>query len=209
MDRMEVTIHIDVNGIGPMRANLRDSLVVANLITTIKDKFNLDGNFELRLENSDQPLNAQSALNQSGVSDGFALIFARVVEGTGTAQAIARGVHNPLSRKFKRVYLQEERALTQYDIAWQPALIGRKDRRDPSNNKLLAVDLEDNEDSPTVSRHHACLTENDGEFNIESLNAQNPAYLGDLRLSPNHKYPLPIGSRIRVGRVMLTFYVIS
>ncbi|MBI3362211.1 MAG: FHA domain-containing protein [Chloroflexi bacterium] len=206
---MTVTIEIRANDIGPKQANLRSSLVAANLITTIKDKFNLDGNFELLLQNSRQPLSAESALDRAGVAEGSTLIFSRVVEGTGTAEAIERGVRLRLSKKFKRVYLQEERTLGEYDIAWHPAIIGRKDRRDPSKNKLLTADLDDLEESQTVSRHHACITEKDGSFFIESTNEHNPTYLGDTRLKMGLKYPLPIGSRIRVGRVSLVFYIIS
>ena len=76
--------------------------------------------------------------------------------------AIRRGLRARLSKNFKRVYLQEDRALAEYDLAWQPAVIGRKDHRDPSKNKLLAVDLGDMEEAPSISRHHACITEAGG-----------------------------------------------
>lgn len=209
MDRMNVTIEIQANGITPRRVNLRSSLLVSNLIATTKDKFNLDGNFELRLKDSRQPLKPDSELDEAGVTEDSVLVCSRVLEATGTLDAIKRGAREGLSKKFKRVYLQDERNLIEYDIAWQPAIIGRKDVRDPSKNKLLAVDLEDLEEATTVSRHHACITEQNGSFFIESINERNPTFLGDARLRPGVKHPLPAGSKIRAGRVAVTFHVIS
>ncbi|MBI5081027.1 MAG: FHA domain-containing protein [Chloroflexi bacterium] len=209
MDRMNVTIDVQANDIGAKRANLRSSLLVGNLIATIRDKFNLDGEFQIRLEDSRQPLTPEAELETSGVTEGSVLICSRVVEASGTLEAIRRGARESLSKKYKRVYLQDERNLSEYDIAWQPAIVGRKEIRDPSKNRLLAVDLEDLEESYTVSRHHACLTEKDGSFFIESINERNATQLGATRLRFGAKYPLPAGSKIRVGRLNLTFYVIS
>lgn len=207
MDRMNITI--EVQAVGPKRANVRSSMFVSSLIATAKDKFNLDGNYVLLRKGERQPLDPEMPLDQAGVADGSVLVCARVVQASRTKEAIQRGVREPISPQFKRVYLQEERQLVEFDIAWQPAIIGRADRRDPSNNKLLAVDLEGVEDSPTVSRHHACITEKDGSFFIESISENNPTYVGDARLKSGIKVPLPVGSRVRVGRLMLTFYIIS
>jgi hypothetical protein len=209
MDRMTLTIDIRASSIGPKRVNLRSSLVVDNLVATIKDKFNLDGEYELRLDNARQALPQSMELDRAGVTDGAVLLCTRIVESTGTLDDIRRGMRARLSKNFKRVYLLEGHALAEYDLAWQPAVIGRKDNRDPSKNKLLAVDLGDLEEATTVSRHHACITEEGGSFYLESLNEQNPTYLGDTRLRFGVKYPLPVGSRVGVGRVALTFYTIS
>jgi len=209
MDRMNLTIDIRANSIGARRVNLRSSLLVENLITTIKDKFNLDGEYELRLDSARQALPRASALDQAGVADGAVLVCTHVVESTGTLDAIRRGLRARLSKNFKRVYLQDGRTLAEYDLAWQPAVIGRRDRGDPSKNKLLAVDLGDVEEASSISRHHACITEEGGTFYLESVNEQNPTYLGDMRLRFGVKYPLPVGSRIGVGRASLTFYSIS
>src|SRR5437016_11394626 len=109
MDRMNLTIDIQANEIGPRRVNLRSSLVIANLITTIKDKFNLDGQFELRLENGLQALPVGIALDQAGVADGGGLVCAPVLETSGTLDLIKRGARSKLSPLYKRVYVQEER----------------------------------------------------------------------------------------------------
>src|SRR5690349_18652826 len=64
MDRMNLTLDIRANAIGPKRVNLRSSLLVDNLIATIKDKFNLDGEFELRADNGRQPLPPELELDR-------------------------------------------------------------------------------------------------------------------------------------------------
>jgi FHA domain-containing protein len=209
MDRMNLTIDIRASSVGPKRVNLRSSLLVDNLIATIKDKFNLDGEFELRVDNARQALQPGVELDRAGVTDGAVLVVTRIVESTGTIDAIRRGQRARLSKNFKRVYLQEGHALAEYDLAWQPAVIGRKDNRDPSKNKLLAVDLGDMEEASSVSRHHACITEEGGSFYLESINEHNPTYLGDMRLRFGVKYPLPVGSRIGIGHVSLTFYTVG
>ncbi len=209
MDRMNLKLDIQANSVGVKKVNLRSSLLIDNLITTIKDKFNLDGQYEVRLSNGHQPLPPSLELNRAGVSDGAVLVITRIVQSTGTLDAIRLGMRVRLSKNFKRVYLTEEHALAEYDLGWQPAVIGRKDNHDPSKNKLLAVDLGDMEEATSISRHHACITEDGGSFFLESINEHNPTYLGDSRLRFGVKYALPVGTRIGIGRVSLTFYTIS
>ncbi len=207
MDRLTVTI--EIQNIGPKRANVRGTMFVSSLVSTIQDKFNLDGNFELRLKNQRQPLNPQSELDQAGVAEGAVLVCSRIMEATGTVDAIKRGVRERFSKKFRRVYLLEERNRIEFDIFWHPAIIGRKDRANPSNNKLIVADMEDIEETPSVSRHHACLTEKDGSFFIESINELNLTLVSGAKIRPGVKHPLPPGALIQVGNISLTFNVIS
>jgi FHA domain-containing protein len=207
MDRLNLTL--DIQSIGPRRVNVRSSLVVANLIATIKDKFNLDGSFELRWKEGRRALSLESALDAAGVADGHTLGCVRTAESTGAVEAIQRGERAAFSRAFQRVYVAEDRTDNEYEIGWQPAIIGRTDRHNPSYNRLLAVDLGDLEDLPTVSRHHACLTEHAGAFSIESLQGQNPTYVDGVRLRPGQKFPLHAGAKIQVGRLTLTFHQIN
>jgi hypothetical protein len=209
MDRMTLTLTIKTNDIGPKRVNVRSSLLVANLITTIKDKFNLDGNYELRLKGGNGILPSERALDQAGVTEGSELVCTRVIEASGTVDVIARGVREPFSKSYARVFLHEQRTLSEYDLMWQPAILGRKDLRNPANNRLLAVDLEDVEELPTVSRHHAGITEQNGSFFIESLQDRNPLYLDGAQVRPFIKHPLSAGALIQMGRVWLTFQLIS
>jgi hypothetical protein len=209
MDRLKLTLDIRPNDVGIKKIDVRSSLVVANLLADIQDKFNLDGTLQLHLEGGETALGPAEQLQQAGVTDGAKLVCERVIEDTGTQDAIQRGIKEPFEGQFKRVYLQEEHSLTEYDLTWQPAIVGRRDYHNPSNNKLLAVDLEDIEDLPTVSRHHAVITLTDGKFFLERLSDRNPTYLNEKPLKGGRKYPLPAGAKIQIGRVSLTFYIIS
>jgi len=209
MDRMTLTLDIRADDIGLKQVNVRSNLVVANFIAEIQDKFNIDGTLGLNPEGMDDSLSLHTSLDQIGITDGSVLVCERLMEETDTMDYIERGVREPFEEEFKRVYLHEQRTQTEYDLVWQPAIIGRKDHRNPSNNKLLAVDLEDTEDLPTVSRQHACITLREGTFFIETIQARNPTFLDETRLKPGIKYPLAPGSVIQVGRVSLTLYIIS
>ncbi len=209
MDRMNLTLEIRPNEIGDRQVNVRSSLMVANLIAEIQDKFNLDGTLQLQLEGEQTPLSLTMPLERAGIGDGSKLVCDRVMEDTGTMEAIERGVRHELEGKFKRVYLTEQRTLTEYDLNWQPAVIGRRDHRNPSNNRLLAVDLEDAEDLPTVSRQHACITLDGGSIFVESIQPRNPTFLDGAKLKTGIRYPLNAGSSLQVGRVTLTFNIIG
>jgi hypothetical protein len=207
--RLTLSLDIRPNGVGVKKVNVRSSLVVGNLISQIKDKYNLDGNLQLQLGDGGDILNSESALESSGASDGGLIVCTRVMESTGTLDAIQRGVRERFADRFQRVYLSEDRTMTEFDLAWQPAIVGRRDYNNPSNNRLLAVDLEEIEELPTVSRHHACVTLEKGTFFLETIQARNPTYLDGTRLEQGLKYPLAAGSSIQVGRVSLTFHIIS
>lgn len=209
MERLTLSVTIRPNKIGKKEVNVRSSMTVANFIAAIQDKFNLDGPLELHLKGGGGPLEISEPIEGIGVADGGVLVCKRVVEDTGTQDAIQRGIREPFDDQFKKISIVESHTLTEYDLTWQPAIVGRKDHRNPSNNRLLAVDLEGTEDLPTVSRHHACITMQEGTFFIEQIQDHNPTFLDETRLEVGMKYPLAAGSTIRLGRVTLTFYVIS
>lgn len=209
MERLTLTLDIRPNKIGKQQVNIRSSMTVANFIAAIQDKYNLDGTLELNVKGAEGPLLRSEPIERIGVADGGVLICKRVVEDTGTQDAIQRGLREPFDDQFKRVHLVESRTMAEYDLTWQPAIVGRKDHRNPSNNQLLAVDLEGTEDLPTISRQHACISMHEGTFFLEQIQEHNPTFLGETRLDFGVKYPLAAGSTIRLGRVMLTFYVIS
>lgn len=205
MDRRNLTLDIRADDIGTKQVNVRASLTVGNLITTIKDKFNLDGEFRLTQPGSTEALAPETPLDQAGVEEDGTLVCTRVTEATGTLDAIRGGERHGFSKAFKRVWLTEGSTLSEYDLTWQPAVIGRKDHRNPMNNRLLAVDLEHVEELPTVSRHHACISEKRGQFLLEDIQGRNPVYLDGTRLRQGTQHPLTAGQSIQVGRVRLTF----
>ncbi len=209
MDRLKINLDIQAEGIGSKQVNVRSNLQVASLLANIIDKFNLDGSFILRVPGSRTPLPDEAALDQLGVLDGTSLVCARVFESTGTLDAITRGVRVPFSKRFTRVYLREQRTLSEFELRWQPSIIGRRDVNNPSNNRLLAADLEDLEKLPSVSRHHAAITERDGSFFIEAVQERNPLLLDGVKLRYGEKYPLQPGAVAKLGNVSLSFQVIG
>jgi len=207
MGRLNITI--EIKNIGSKRANVRSSLQVGNLVASIKDKFNLDGNYALYRKGERQLLDPTAELEASGIVEGTVLGCLRKDEDTGTKDAIRLGVRQRFSKKFRRVSLSEESKRLEYDLLWSPAIIGRKDRSNPSNNRLLAVDLEEAEESASVSRHHACITEANGSFYIESVNEKNLTILNGTKIRPGTKHPLPAGAVIQVGNLKLVFNLVA
>jgi hypothetical protein len=205
MDRLHLSLDIRAGNIGAKRVNVRASLTVGNLIAAIKDKFNLDGEFRLSPAGAAEPLPPETPLDQAGVHDDSTLACVPVTEATGTLDAIRAGERHAFSKAFKRVWLAESSTLAEYDLVWQPAVLGRKDHRNPMHNRLLAVDLEPAEELPTVSRHHACITEKRGQFFLEDIQGRNPVYLDGTRIRQGTQHPLTAGQSIQVGRVRLTF----
>src|SRR3990172_9697624 len=91
MDRHNLTLDIKAANIGAKRVNVRGSLTVENLIATIKDKFNLDGEFRLTRQGAPEPLAPEAALDHAGVEDESTLLCVRVTEATGTLDSIRSG----------------------------------------------------------------------------------------------------------------------
>ena len=207
MDRLTLTLDIREGNLKPQPVNVRASLTAGNLILIVKDKFNLVDSYELRLKGGAQALPEEAPLDQAGVTDGSTLIVTRLLQATGTLDVITRGERKAFSKAFSRVYLREDRTRNEYDLVWHPAIIGRRDHRNPANNRLLALDLEDLEELPSVSRHHACITEAGGTFYIESLQARNPVYVDGQRIADSTKVALQPGASIQAGRLGFEFLV--
>ncbi len=207
MDRLTITLEIREGNLKPQPVNVRGNMTAGNLVLIVKDKFNLVENYELRLKGGTQALPEEAPLDQAGVSDGSTLIVTRVLQATGTLDRIARGERKPFSKTFSRVYLREDHTRNEYELIWQPAIIGRRDHRNPANNRLMALDLEDLEELPSVSRHHACITEAGGTFFIEPLQARNPVYVDGQRVTEGMQMPLQPGVTIQVGRLGFDFLV--
>ena len=81
--------------------------------------------------------------------------------------------------------------------------------RNPSNNRLLSADLEDLEELPSVSRHHAAIIEKDGSFYIEPTQERNAVLMDGTRLRYGERHPLQPGAVIKVGNISLSFQIIG
>lgn len=207
MNRLELTIAIKALNSPPRRVNVRADLPVGSLLTSIKDHFNLVGQFELRMANSRQALDPSKPLVEVGVRPGASLECIALREQSNTPLLIQQGERRKFSQGVGRVFFRDQNSLTEYELKWWPAIIGRVDMADPSRNRLLAVDLHTGDQTNGVSRHHACVTEDGGSFFIEALAENNPVYVEGKKLPPGVRYPLPTGTSLQLGRVSLNFNV--
>jgi pSer/pThr/pTyr-binding forkhead associated (FHA) protein len=205
-DRIE--IYLDVEGIGVKRINVRRNLYVRNLIDEVRSKFDFrQGGYVLRWQESDLALDPDRTLEHHQVEDGAALSFSSEAQQQSEAQRMIEAGTRASINTRQQVYLEEEREGRVFDIAWQPAIMGRADQTHANRNKLLAVDLTSTRGSEFVSRHHACITEANGQYYVEGLSARNPTYVNNMPLAMGERTILQPGDRIRVGRISLIFHL--
>jgi hypothetical protein len=79
-------------------------------------------------------------------------------------------------RPTKQIYLRDEGAGRVYKLHWLPALIGRAETG--PQHALIAVDLAAHAHGLRVSRYHAQITEENGQYAIQAL-SQNPTTIKD------------------------------
>ena len=204
-DRIFITINL--NGDGRKKLNTRRNVLVQSLIDEIRQRFDFPiGEYALVGKDAKEALDVGRTLAQYAIKDGDELLFRESFkqETSQTLALIQRGIREPIHGD-SAAFLEEERQGQIFDIIWKPAVIGRMYQRDPSKNKLLAVDLSSIRGSDYVSRHHASITERAGQYFIEGLNERNPTYINDSRIEHQHAHILQPGDRIRVGKVVLIF----
>jgi len=208
-DRIRLTL--DIITVGRKRVDVRADLTVKALLDNVRDRWNLAGapmQMTLGADNrplpSDRPLNT---LNSLGVLEGAVLICRPQPQQTSTAALIATGRRIKLSRAYRKVSLVEPNSLREFEIQWQPAVIGRRDPKDEKMNQMLAVDVTTLDPKFSVSRQHACITETNGAFEIEVLQNRNPLYVNDRRLVPGERTAIATNASIRLGVLQLTFRI--
>ena len=209
MTRTTLAVNFQIDQLkGDKRLNIRGDLTAGDLMTAIQKQYSLDGLYELKF--AGRSLDPTLPLDEQGVTENARLLFSNVeIKRSDTAEKIARGQRMDLSVQKARVYFRDDREGTEYDVTWQPCVIGRRDPRDPARNRLLAVDLEEAGDALSVSRHHACLIEEGGVFYVEGLNQRNPTYVNDAPLRFGNRALLHAGDRVLVGKISLTFYIMD
>jgi hypothetical protein len=207
MDRVNLTITSELfDDNMHQEASVRKNATVRNLIEDIRREFSLlEGNYTLSVKGSTKPLEHGKTLEQLGIQTGVELVFDRerrrlsqqmVVRGGQFFQALSGPAH---------AFLREESSGQLFELEWQPAIIGRPDTGNPASAEILAVDLSELPEARTVSRQHARLTEQNGQYYLEGLAERNPTFLNDRELLRGEKRALLPGDEIRVGKVVLTF----
>jgi len=87
-------------------------------------------------------------------------------------------------RPSDKIYLREQLWGKVYKLSWLPAIIGRPDKNQPFDDRL-AVNLDTYETGLRVSRRQAKITEENGQYYIESM-SRNPTSIknGDEKIIP-------------------------
>ena len=71
------------------------------------------------------------------------------------------------------------------------------------------VDLDSDDPEAKVSRRHARITMNDGQYFLEDLGSTNGTFVNrGKRLSPGERHPLKDGDEIIVGKTFLRFHLV-
>jgi hypothetical protein len=209
MDRIVLTITSELFDDNiHQEASVRRNITVRNLIEETRREFSLlEGNYTLVVKGASKPLSPDQTMEQLGIQTGSELIFDRERRRL-SQQMIMRGdqVYQPLSGGAQAV-LREETTGTVFPIEWQPAVIGRGDANNTTGGSALAVNLSNMEEARTVSRQHARIIEQGGQFFLESLAPRNPTFLNDRELVSGERRVLQQGDKIRAGKITLLFEV--
>ncbi len=205
-ERVNVTITSELFDEPEQEASIRTNLTARALIEEICREFDLlQGEYVLKRQGEETPLDPNKTLAQLGVKMGDILLFEREQRRL-SQQIVRRG-----GRFFQRIpgakvaVLVEEQSGQAFPIRWQPAIVGRPSANNPTSAEILAVNLGTLPNAKTVSRQHAQITEQKGRYFLEGLAKRNPTFLNEEELAHGEKRMLRAGDRIRVGRITLRF----
>ncbi len=208
MERITVTVTSDLFDEVNQEASLRKNISVRSLIGEIQKEFALpDGMYSVRLQGSTKALDLDKTLDQIGVKSGAQIIFTR--ERRSAARAVAEG-RDPNKRPLsglKRASVRIEPGGQSFALEWQPAIIGRPDANNPATASALAVNLGNHEEVKSVSRQHAAITERNGTYLIESLQAHNLVKMNGEDVEIGERRRLSDRDELLVGKIALSFHV--
>jgi hypothetical protein len=200
-------LHIDVFEKKNQRALAMCNLTPPELIEAILQEFreleylsSSPADYQLFKADDKAPLNNESELQQQLANNGRLILAENKL-------SLPPGTQRP----GQQAYLREQTTGKVYKLHWQPAIIGRPDKNQPHNDRL-AVNLESHQSGLRVSRRQAMITEEGGQFYLESM-SRNPTAIktGDGQTLPvtTTKHPLNPGDIIFLERsnIALKFIV--
>jgi pSer/pThr/pTyr-binding forkhead associated (FHA) protein len=192
-----IDVKIDVFEHTGQRARLRKSLTVNALIEEILREFDditadSPEKYAIYLKGFDHPLKQVDTLAQLDIQPQDELVFDYV------RQAIRRMLD---VRNYAT--LREDSTGKEFDIQWQPAVIGRPST-EVDHNIILAVNVQLLPDGKTISRRHAQITFSEGRYFIEPLAEQNPVFLNGKELPVHSKREIRNGDKLSFGNNKLT-----
>jgi pSer/pThr/pTyr-binding forkhead associated (FHA) protein len=192
-----IDVKIDVFEQTGQRARLRKSLTVNDLIGEILREFDditadSPEKYAIYLKGFDHPLRPAETLAQLDIQPQDELVFEYV------RQTIRR-----MLDVSQYATLHEEGTGKEFDIQWQPAVIGRPST-DVDHNIILAVNVQLLPDGKTVSRRHAQITFSEGRYFVEALAEQNPTFVNGKELPALSKREIRNGDKLTFGNNRLT-----
>jgi len=174
--------------------NLTPPELVESILQEFRELEYLSGSpshYKLLQAEDESPLDDEIALRHQ-LQDGSCLIM--VEEEKPLPPKTARPAHP--------IYLREMAEGDVYKLHWLPAIVGRPDKNQPHND-WVAVDLERYAMGLRVSRRHAQITEENGQYFISSM-SRNPTYVkdseGNVTPVTEEKRPLHNGGVIHLER---------
>lgn len=192
-----IDVKIDVFEHTGQRARLRKSLTVTQLIEEILREFDdivadSPEKYALYLKGFDRRLAHGSTLAQLDIQPQDELVFEYV-----------RQTFRTMLEPRHYATLREEVTGKEFDIQWQPSVIGR-----PSNevdhNIMLAVNVQLLPNGMTISRKHAQITFSEGRYFIEPLADQNPVFHNGKEVPLNSRREIRSGDKLSFGRNRLS-----
>jgi pSer/pThr/pTyr-binding forkhead associated (FHA) protein len=192
-----IDVRIDIFEHSGQRARVRKNLTVRGLVEEILKEFDDIGSdspdkYTIHLKGIDRPLNPNHNLVQLDIQPQDELVLDYV-------RQTLRQMLDP----SQYAVLQDETTGKEFDIQWQPALIGRPNN-EVDHNIMLAANLLLLPNGMTVSRSHAQITVSEGRYYIEPLAENNPVFLNNKELPAYVQSEIRNGDRLAFGRSKLS-----
>jgi len=156
-------------------------------------------NSDFRTQVSDVPIFQSSNVTSVGIPSIVEVIKEAEKSLEKAGQSKIKGVHSTL--KIER----GESTGTEFPLSADESFIGRWDA---DNGVFPDIDLDMHDPEAKVSRRHARILHNAGQFAIEDLGSTNGTFVNrGRRLIPGNAQPLKNEDEIIVGKTFMRFYV--
>lgn len=157
-----------------------------------------------------QMLDEEDTLLTAGVQEGDILQLAMLDPNATVGKAISGAVLNRLGGKAGSDPLPITAGLfsaagTHFPLLHTRALIGRSDTKLGYGPDTLDADLTELDPGKSVSRPHALIVFNNGEFTVRDLYSQRGLMLNGERVSPSKAAVLQDGDILTLGDVEVQF----
>jgi len=191
----------------------RVSDVVVDLIKTLDLPASIgDDLLRYHLIRQRQVLDSEDTLLESEVQEGDILQLVILDPNATVGKAMSGAILARLGGKAGVEPLPVSAKLIansgqEYVLSHTRALIGRADPKLGYPREALDVDLTEIDPGKTVSRPHALIVYNNGDFTIRDLYSQRGLVVNGLRMSPSKAQVLHDGDSLLLGDVIVQFRI--